>query len=69
MFADHVTMGRGSGAGTGKGEGHGEGLGEDAVEGAAAGGIALCCFLIFMWVIGLPMLLTGIIMVSVWSYG
>ena len=57
------------GKGEGHGEGHGEGQGKDAVEGAVAGGAAACCFLVFMWVIGLPMLLAGIAIVSVFSSG
>ena len=58
-------MGKGDGSGDGKGQGQGQ----DAVEGLAAGGAAACCFLIFLWVIGLPMLLSGIAIVSVWDSG
>ena len=57
-------MGKGSGAGGGKGKGHGKGQGHDAVDGMFAGGAAAAIFFIFMWVIGLPILLSGIGLVT-----
>ena len=68
-----IEMGKGDGSGEGKGEGHGEGQGRgkgrDAMDALAAGGAAGCCFLIFMFVIGLPMLLSGIAIVCIWTSG
>ncbi len=54
----------------GRAEGTGDGAGSTNVEGAAvAGGMASCCFLCFLWIIGLPVLFAGIGLVTAFNSG
>ena len=52
------------GSGGALGEGAGAGRGRDAVDALFGAGAAAGIFLVFMWIVGIPMLLAGIGMVA-----
>ena len=44
----------------GQGEGEGRGHGGDQT-GVLAGSVVACCFLVCMWVVGIPLFIAGIV--------